>query len=353
MEGDQQQHYQQQQQQQQSSPFGSRATRRGSTATTTSISSNLSSVAENSRDAEEQDARRRQQIKEIMNSPDLSPKEKSLAVQSLMDGRRRGSMASRRSSMGSACDYSDADGDALMGEASNSNHAYALHYGYGTYRHQDERSIDSSVTSCSNDDNNNNADQDQKPAAATASLSSSTRPRQQQQLQPPPGASYRQFHGRSHSLQDWNDTDRIHAAPNFTGFLSQEATARFMEQSRPVCQHYERKCTFISPCCGLAFGCRICHDDCPSLPPPVVAAPAAAASAAAAGNHDKMRGAASAAVAESKAPPPHHLNKMERRRSMPVDLGNMHDEETHHLIDRFAVKEVICRECYTRQSSKT
>ena len=298
---------QQQQQQQQSSPLGSRATRRGSTATTTSVSSNLSSVVENSRDGEEQDSRRRQQIKEIMKSPDLSPKEKSLAVQSLMDGRRRGSMASRRSSIGSACDYSDADGDALMGEASNNNHAYALHYGYGTYRHQDEQSIDSSVSSCSNDDDNNdnNADQDhdQKVAAATASLSSSPPQRQPPLLQPPPGASYRQFHGRSHSLQDWNDTDRIHAAPNFT-VLSQEATARFMEQSRPVCQHYERKCTFISPCCGLAFGCRICHDDCPSLPPPVVAAPAAAAASAAvaAGNNHTMSGAASA-VAESKAPP--------------------------------------------------
>lgn len=27
--------------------------------------------------------------------------------------------------------------------------------------------------------------------------------------------------------------------------------------------------------------------------------------------------------------------------------------DNHHTIDRFAIAEVICRECYTRQSSKT
>ena len=40
---------------------------------------------------------------------------------------------------------------------------------------------------------------------------------------------------------------------------------KWAEQSRPVCNHYERNCTMIAPCCGAAFGCRICHDDCPAL----------------------------------------------------------------------------------------
>ena len=40
---------------------------------------------------------------------------------------------------------------------------------------------------------------------------------------------------------------------------------QWAEKSRPVCQHYERNCTMIAPCCGAAFGCRICHDDCPAL----------------------------------------------------------------------------------------
>lgn len=39
-----------------------------------------------------------------------------------------------------------------------------------------------------------------------------------------------------------------------------------------------------------------------------------------------------------------------RSSSLPTSF---HEEETHHNIDRFAIKEVICRKCYTRQSSKS
>jgi hypothetical protein len=49
--------------------------------------------------------------------------------------------------------------------------------------------------------------------------------------------------------------------------------SRRMEKSRPACTHYERNCTIISPCCGLAFGCRICHDECPVLPMPFARRP--------------------------------------------------------------------------------
>jgi len=27
------------------------------------------------------------------------------------------------------------------------------------------------------------------------------------------------------------------------------------------CEHYKRKCKFISPCCGKIYTCRLCHDD--------------------------------------------------------------------------------------------
>ena len=55
------------------------------------------------------------------------------------------------------------------------------------------------------------------------------------------------------------------------------------------CVHYERKCNVIAPCCGAEYGCRVCHDD--------------------------------------------------ERSSI---CGPM---------DRFAVKEIVCKECKTRQSS--
>ena len=48
--------------------------------------------------------------------------------------------------------------------------------------------------------------------------------------------------------------------------ISNNETKR-TEELRPPCHHYERNCTIIAPCCGAAFGCRICHDECPVLPP--------------------------------------------------------------------------------------
>ena len=94
------------------------------------------------------------------------------------------------------------------------------------------------------------------------------------------------------------------------------------EQSRPPCTHYDRNCTMIAPCCGAAFGCRICHDDCPVLPPKMEA----------------MTG-----------------RRYNRSSSLPSSFTSMGSlpEDNHHTIDRFAVKEVICRVCFTQQSSKT
>jgi len=128
-----------------------------------------------------------------------------------------------------------------------------------------------------------------------------------------------------------------------------EELSRKLEQSRPQCGHYERNCSMVSPCCGMVFGCRICHDDCPNLPPPFLlqfqnnhsgageqCLPVATAVPVA---------AAAASAAPSKEPAIVH-----RSASLPPNFA---EEETHHTIDRFNVKEVICRECFTRQSSKT
>jgi len=107
--------------------------------------------------------------------------------------------------------------------------------------------------------------------------------------------------------------------------VSNEKTKR-AELTRPPCNHYVRNCTLIAPCCGAAFGCRICHDDCPILPPLLIAKQA------------------------SRRPT--------RSSSMPAGWTSMDDQthtqhDTHHTIDRFLVSEIICRVCYTKQSSKT
>jgi hypothetical protein len=77
-----------------------------------------------------------------------------------------------------------------------------------------------------------------------------------------------------------------------------------------------------APCCGAAFGCRICHDDSPILPPLLM-----------------MK----------------QVCRYPRSSSLPGSFTTMAQtpEDTHHNIDRFAVKEVICRECCTKQSANT
>jgi hypothetical protein len=106
--------------------------------------------------------------------------------------------------------------------------------------------------------------------------------------------------------------------------VSNEKTKR-AELTRPPCSHYVRNCTFIAPCCGAAFGCRICHDDSPILPPLLIAKRAS-------------RGGQPA-----------------RSSSMPAGWTSMDDQihTQHHTIDRFLVSEIICRVCYTKQNSKT
>jgi hypothetical protein len=273
--------------------------------------------------SEEEQNEKRKQIREIMCDPKLSQTEKGKAVQALMDGRRRSISSTGTHSVQSTCsrssyannmaqyaaqahDYysSDEEGDAVMDEAPDD-----IAYGYNQSA---ERSVASSVTDTSQNSHHSYVDL-------------------------PGGATYRQLHGRSFSLQDWTDSDRAAAAANTSIFADHPAQiSRLMEQSRPHCEHYDRNCTIISPCCGLAFGCRICHDECPVLPLPLSMR----------GRKNDDQQLLMERIEELKK----HQQKMDRRRSMPVDLL---EEDHHHLIDRFAIREIICRACYTRQSSKT
>lgn len=101
------------------------------------------------------------------------------------------------------------------------------------------------------------------------------------------------------------------------GVAYQNDMTRRAEQTRPPCTHYARNCSLIAPCCGACFGCRICHDDCPVLPQPL-------------------------------------NRKITRSSSLPSSFTSMDvTDDTHHTIDRFAIAEVICRNCFTRQNSKT
>jgi hypothetical protein len=60
-----------------------------------------------------------------------------------------------------------------------------------------------------------------------------------------------------------------------------------LDQESSTCVHYERNCNVVAPCCNRVFGCRVCHDE---LSP-----------------------------------------------------------SGHQAMDRFAIREVVCKKCNTRQ----
>jgi len=225
---------------------------------------------------------------------------------------------------------------------------------------------------CSNDSANNS-----RPGAAGRSMSLISK-----QLDKDDANKRFRRYGRARSLQDFGDgAFAAAAAAAASSFVENDPRAinKRMEKSRPKCEHYERQCTIVSPCCGLAFGCRICHDECPVLPPPlgmsrqkqfyddeydddgetehssneVVVEQHKHSCNQMVDDGDALCSkplAAKAAATTALGVMGKKMKNKDRRRSMPIDLE---EEETHHNIDRFAIREIICRECYARQSSKT
>ena len=319
---------------------------------------------------------RRKRIRDIMQDPNLSQQEKSKQIQFLMDGRRRSSAtgsvtwsvtsslqdneelfwqqqsAQQQAAAAAQQHYGyGANGPHPHGATSGSHHHHSSHFSYSSILARADQPTGMASGEFDDDDDDDMMDEapddiydhpDYRSVASSISDASDHRLEENNNgtnaFLLPPG-TYRQMHGRSLSLQDWNEEDRRAALASVAPTLfadHPDQIGRFMEHSRPYCQHYERQCTIISPCCGLPFGCRICHDDCPVLPPP------------------KRQAAVPVQVATAAAPSSADGGKMERRHSMPLNLDdNEFDEDQHHLIDRFAIREIICRKCFHKQSSKT
>ncbi len=250
---------------------------------------------------DQEEKERRFSIQAIMKDPNLSPLERRKSIQSLMDGRRRSSMLHLDSNVESKRVSLDS--------------SMALTAAYVASSFADE---DDSLVSKKRSSVNPNQESPQSPGNE-------------------------QLFKRNSSFRDDNDTVSSSAC-------MPSASARRMEKSRPPCGHYQRNCSIVSPCCGLVFGCRICHNDAHDLPPPFST------------SHKDLtypsyvNGGAldvagpdplGATVADPKIGGP---AVFPHRRS---SLLSSSDDESHHEIDRFGIKEVICRECFTRQSSKT
>lgn len=283
---------------------------------------------------QDEERERRASIQAIMKDPNLTAQERRKSIQSLMDGRRRssfidrgsqgatGAMASAAAMAAAGFEDSDTDTDSQangINDSSNSGNKHRL---------SDLRSsLRSSLKS--NGTNGSAMKPNKKRGSLRDSFTmgfSNIRVDRQQQEQDP------------------------------------NALSRKLEKSRPPCGHYQRNCSIVSPCCGLVFGCRICHDDSPELPPPFLmsggvppdVASSESIAAAAKGSitmEDVKMGAGETAAASSSSVASASAPQLSHRcASLPPNFA---EEESHHNIDRFLIKEVICRECFTRQSSKT
>jgi len=234
---------------------------------------------------------RRVSIKAIMADEGLTPQARRLSIQALMDGRRRSSTNAR-----------SASGVSGMAAAA----AIAAMECYASESDEEEEDSPSAPSKCERRLSSALATTIENPDHGAIDANSSI---------------YAQ-----HSLA-------VSAAiAYYEGQSSDRALdlSRQLESLRPECSHYDRKCTIIAACCGMAFGCRLCHDECDVLPPPIF----------------DLQKKAEKEASES-------MTSYQRSNSLPMAAVLDDNLPDHHDIDRFAIAEVICRECFTRQSSKT
>jgi hypothetical protein len=258
---------------------------------------------------------RRASIQTIMRDTKLTETQRRKSIQSLMDGRRRSSLVNFQkcrasSSMAASAkivqdQFSDSDDE--WKDVSNSDSQIASSLATDVQRQMLKR-----------------AHLDYKRGESSSSssyLNASALNIEQMNLSgTPPGA-------------------RKHIAYDLEG--NSAGDPQKLEESRPECNHYDRKCSTISPCCGMVFGCRLCHDDCDQLNIPIY--------------RTDDTGDKSEHIPRKIKVASGSIPKFSKRGSMSSIMSCISEmgDDVHHNIDRFVVEEIICRVCFARQSSKT
>lgn len=285
---------------------------------------------------------RRSSIQAIMKDPSLTPQERRKSIHSLMDGRRRSSAAQPNGNRGSlgmgvgmggmaaaaamaAADYEDSSEDEEEG-----HDAVNLSQKVGSPESKREESKREAKKRSSFIFKRGSSQNIANEKSGKRRTSTSLRD------------SFTMGFSKMGVKNSSSDIEPFAAAANFVSQpppADPNVLSRKMEKSRPPCGHYERNCSIVSPCCGLVFGCRICHDDTPVLPPPFLVSGGKPPTV------DENFDVVSSMPVATKVPASSH-----RSASLP---SNFTEDESHHEIDRFLIEEVICRECFTRQSSKT
>lgn len=308
---------------------------------------------------------RRKSIQAILRDKKLSENQRRKSIQSLMDGRRRSSLVNFQqckssvasSSMGMAASakiiqdqFADLDdGDDSKSKSTHSGNA-ALHESPGGGNH-------------------NTTNNQSRSALKKRSIIDYRR------TESSSSGSYVNTSSIKVGVEEIHISGYpMLAAPHKIAYDLEgnpSGDPQKLEQNRPECTHYDRKCSIISPCCGMVFGCRICHDDCDELNVPIyrkeggnsmgdaqpnrcipVSAPATTPTPVPA---TRAENSSSQHIPRKIKVESGSIPKFSKRGSLSSIMSTISDtgDDVHHNIDRFAVEEIICRECFTRQTSKT
>jgi hypothetical protein len=316
---------------------------------------------------------RRSSIQLIMNNPDLTNQQRRHSIQILMDGRRR-----------------DSFGSTFAEAAKNVAAEFtALHAAEGEGGSNTGGSVNYDSSNLSDDDSTLAA----KPSAVTNTTAADC----------VHDSSFLHNEFTKMNAMALNNSSHLQEQLNpmvaFTVLGEPSGNPKEMEKKRPRCNHYKRNCSIISPCCGMVFGCRLCHDECEAQEIPFLKiaqddenvkkkakrdeAPAVAVGSVA---RVEMESSASSEATTRIGSTPHFCQDssfsssfaaQREKEEVPTTnptIGTQTNTRTsfsrrfslnsigesdetgdgvHHDIDRFAIKEIICRKCFTRQSSKS
>jgi hypothetical protein len=318
---------------------------------------------------------RRSSIQLIMNNPDLTNQQRRHSIQILMDGRRRDSFGSTfaEAAKNVAAEFTSLHAAGGGGGSNNSS----VNYDSSNLLSDDDSMLAAKPSAF------------MKTAATDYVHDSSLLRNELTKL------------NNAMELNHSSHPQKLNPMVAFTVLGEPNGNPKEMEENRPQCNHYKRNCSIISPCCGMVFGCRLCHDECEAQEIPFLKiaqdddenikkkAKRDEASAEAVGSvaRVEMESSASAEATTSRISNTPHFcqdssfssslavqrekeqvpstnpttgrhtktrKSLARRFSLnSVGESGETGDGVHHDIDRFAIKEIICRKCFSRQSSKT
>ena len=185
---------------------------------------------------DEESKARRVSIQAIMKDPTLSAQERRKSIQSLMDGRRRSSQGRRQS--------------GASGMAAAAALAAAEFAGLDS---SDEEDMHSRETA--NGEVDGKRTESPTKRSSTQILTTDETPtKRRTSLRESFTMGFSNMGVLESSCDTESSTTTITGGDNKSPDISRNRT---MEKSRPICEHYERNCSIVSPCCGLVFGCRM------------------------------------------------------------------------------------------------